>query len=84
MKISGLIKNISESEKSPIVIKLLEIIQQQSEENQLLKDEIARLKGQKSKPKIKSSNLDKKTDKKNQTRKSLVKKEVQNQKPSYS
>ncbi len=74
MKISGLIKNISESEKSPIVIKLLEIIQQLSEENQLLKDEIARLKGQKPKPKIKPSNLDKKTDKKKSNKKKPRKK----------
>jgi hypothetical protein len=46
MKISGVIKNISENEKSPIVIELLEIIRQQAEEIQHLKDEIARLKGQ--------------------------------------
>ncbi len=31
MKISGLIKTISENEKSPIVIELLEIIQQQAD-----------------------------------------------------
>jgi hypothetical protein len=64
MSISGHIKKISESEKSPIVVELLEILQRQSEEIQLLKDEIARLKGQKPKPKIKPSNLDKETDKK--------------------
>ena len=62
MNISGLIKNISESDKTPVVIALLEIIQQQAEEIQHLKDEIARLKGQKPKPKIKPSNLDKRTD----------------------
>ena len=69
MNISGHIKNISESEKSPIVIELLEIIQRQSEEIQLLKDEIARLKGQKPKPKIKPSNLDKETDKEKKSKK---------------
>ncbi len=63
MNISGLIKKISDDEKSPLVTELLQIIQQQAEEIQLLKDEIARLKGQKPKPKIKPSNLDKKTGK---------------------
>lgn len=55
-------KKLSENEKSPIVVELLELIEQQSETIQLLKDEIARLKGQKPKPKIKPSNLDKKID----------------------
>lgn len=41
----------------------MELIQKQAEEIQDLKDEIARLKGQKPKPKIKPSNLDKETDK---------------------
>ncbi len=65
MNVTDLIKNIPESEKTPLVIALLEINQQHAEEIQHLKDEIARLKGQKPKPKIKPSNLDKKTDKKN-------------------
>ncbi|MBU0993895.1 MAG: hypothetical protein KJ737_15480, partial [Proteobacteria bacterium] len=65
MNISGLTKRISDDEKSPLVTELLQIIQQQAEEIQLLKDEIARLKGQKPKPKIKPSNLDKKTNKGN-------------------
>ena len=69
MDISGQIKNISEGEKSPTVIKLLEIVQQQSEEIQHLRDEIARLKGQKPKPKIKPSNLDKDTDKEKKNKK---------------
>ena len=63
MNITDQIKNIPESEKTPLVIILLEIIQQQAEEIQHLKDEIARLKGQKPKPKIKPSNLVKETDK---------------------
>lgn len=62
MTISEQIKKITEGEKSPVIIELLEIIQQQAETIQLLKDEIARLKGQKPKPKIKPSNLDKNTD----------------------
>ncbi len=61
MNISGLTKRMSDDDKSPLVTELLQIIQQQSEEIQLLKDEIARLKGQKPKPKIKPSNLDKET-----------------------
>jgi len=63
MSITDQIKNIPESEKTPLVIILLEIIQQQAEEIQHLKDEIARLKSQKPKPKIKPSNLVKETDK---------------------
>ena len=59
--------NIPEKEKTPLVSQLLEniehqtvIIQQQAEEIQLLKDEIARLKGQKPKPKTKRSSTKKK------------------------
>ena len=58
--------NIPEEEKTPVVLQLIEIIeqisvvnQQQAEEIQLLKDEIARLKGQKPKPNIKPSKLEK-------------------------
>jgi hypothetical protein len=53
-------------EKSPVVLTLIEFleqqsstIQQQAEIIQLLKDEIARLKGQKPKPKIRPSKLEK-------------------------
>jgi uncharacterized small protein (DUF1192 family) len=56
---------IPEEEKTPIVLQLIEIIEQilvvnhqQSEQIQLLKDEIARLKGQKPKPNIKPSKLE--------------------------
>ena len=67
---------------TPLVAELLGTIQLQMEEIQLLKDEIARLKGQKPKPKIKPSNLEKETDKKKSSKKnqSLVK----NQRPKNS
>ena len=63
MDISRIIKKISKEEKTSLVEDLLGIIQKQSDELQQLKDEIARLKGHKAKPKIKPSNLDKKTGK---------------------
>ncbi len=53
MKVNLKLPNISEDEKTPIVVQLLElieqqasIIQQQAVQIQLLRDEIARLKGQ--------------------------------------
>jgi regulator of replication initiation timing len=65
------IPKILPEEKSPIVSQLLEILEQQSvllqrlvEENQLLRDELARLKNQKPKPKIPSSKLEKDFQKK--------------------
>ena len=68
------IPKIPEEEKTPIISPLLGIIEQQSvtiqlqaEQIQLLKDEIARLKGQKPKPKIRPSKLEK--DPKNQKEK---------------
>lgn len=51
--------SIPEEEKTPLVIQLLEIIRQQSEEIQSLKDEIARLKGHSGRPKIRPSRLEK-------------------------
>jgi len=51
--------NIAEDQVTPLVAELLAIIELQIEEIQLLKDEIARLKGQKPKPKIKPSILQK-------------------------
>jgi len=66
------IPKISSEDKSPVVSQLLGIIEQQSallqrliEEIQLLRDEIARLKNQKPKPKIPPSNLEKDTEKEN-------------------
>lgn len=60
---------IAEPEKTPLVLQLVDIIeqqavviQQQAEENQLLKDEIARLKGEKPKPVIRPSTLEKDSD----------------------
>ncbi len=50
---------ISDEERTPLVSAMLEIIHIQQEQIQELKDEIARLKGQKPKPKIKSSTLEK-------------------------
>lgn len=65
------IPKIPEEEKTPVVLQLVGITEQQSvliqlqaEEIQLLKDEIARLKGQKPKPKIRPSKLEKDRKKK--------------------
>ncbi len=52
MNVSNLIPQIPKEEITPVIAGLLEIIQKQSEEIQMLKDEIARLKGQKPKPKL--------------------------------
>ena len=63
------IPKIPKEENTLIISQLLEITEQQSvtiqlqgEEIQLLKDEIARLKGQKPKPKIRPSKLEKARD----------------------
>ncbi len=53
------IPKIPEQERTPLVCALLEIIQFQQEQIQELRDEIARLKGQKPKPKIRPSELEK-------------------------
>ncbi len=67
MRVNLKLPNISEDEKTPAVVQLLElieqqvsIVQQQAEQIQLLKDEIARLKGHNPKPDIKPSSLGKK------------------------
>ena len=54
---------MSKDEITPLVSELIEYIKQQGEMIQGLKDEIAQLKGQKPKPKIKPSNLDEETNK---------------------
>ena len=59
MKTTPKIPEIGEEERTPSVTALLEIVQIQQEQIQELRDEIARLKGQKPKPKIKPSVLEK-------------------------
>ena len=51
---------IPEDEKTPLVLQLLAVIEQQAEQIQQLKDEIARLKNHPRKPDIKPSSLEKK------------------------
>jgi hypothetical protein len=58
------IVDIPEEDRTPLVVKLIEIIGLQQEQIQALKDEIARLKGQKPRPKIKPSKLEKGSGKK--------------------
>ena len=63
MKTIGQILKMTKEEASPIVSELIDYIKQQGEMIQGLRDEIAQLKGQKPKPKIKPSNLDEETNK---------------------
>jgi len=63
------IPDIPEHERTPIVVQLLEVIHYQKEMIQSLRDEIAVLKGDKPKPKIKPSGMEK-GDKKNDGKKS--------------
>ena len=71
---------IPKEQITPLVAELLEIIQLQIQEIQLLRDEIARLKNQKPRPKIKPSRLEKSSNKgktkkrRNRRRKSKTKK----------
>jgi len=53
------IPEIPAEERTPLVVALLEIVRIQQEQIQELRDEIARLKGQKPKPRIKPSALEK-------------------------
>jgi len=62
------IPKIPEEERTPLVLALLEIIHFQQEQIQELKDEIAQLKGQKPKPMIKPSALEKDGGKKGKQR----------------
>jgi hypothetical protein len=58
MKAPPKIPHIPEEQRTPLVVALLEIIQFQQEQIQELRDEIARLKGQQPRPKIKPSVLE--------------------------
>jgi hypothetical protein len=51
------LSDIPESEKTPLVLLLLEIIMRQAEEIRQLKDEVARLKGNPARPKLKPSTV---------------------------
>ena len=53
---------VSESERSPLVDALLELIAWQQKQIEELEHQILKLKGETTKPKIKPSTLDKKTD----------------------
>ena len=55
------VPDVPEGERTPLLATLLEIISLQGEQIQALRDEIARLKGQKPKPQIKPSQLGKPT-----------------------
>jgi hypothetical protein len=53
------IPQIADKQRTPLVLALLEVIQYQQEQMGILKEEIARLKGQNPRPKIKPSRLEK-------------------------
>ena len=73
---------IAEEQKSPLVTQLLHVIEQQAKEIQQLKDEIARLKGHKGKPKIPQSRLEKEPESKDDSEKSSQSKRPGSQKRS--
>jgi hypothetical protein len=66
MKPTLKIPEIREDDRTPLVVTLLEIVRIQQEQIQELRDEIARLKGQKPKPQIKPSALEKNSGNKEQ------------------
>ena len=70
MSITKMINQIPEEEKTPLVLSLIETIRLQSETIRQLKDEIARLKGNNQKPKIKPSKLENDKKKKGKGKKS--------------
>ena len=72
MSIDKILSEIPESEKTPLVLMLIEIIKNQAIEIAELKAEIARLKGNPAKPKLKpstTSKIDKKRNKESKTSK---------------
>jgi hypothetical protein len=70
MKVNIKASSIPEDEKTPLVLQLLAVIEQQAEQIQQLKDEIARLKKHPRKPNIKPSSLGKKKKSKSKKSKS--------------
>ena len=68
MSITTRFPKIPEEQITPLMAELLELIQLQMDEIQFLRDEIARLKGQKPRPNIKPSRLEK-TSNSNKTKK---------------
>jgi hypothetical protein len=68
MSITTRFPKIPEEQITPLMAELLELIQLQMDEIQFLRDEIARLKGQKPRPNIKASRLEK-ASKSNKTKK---------------
>ena len=58
MNIPNFVKSVPAEDKTPLVLQLLEVIQEQYEKIQGLKDEIAILKGEKGKPSISPSSLE--------------------------
>lgn len=71
------ILKMSKREEPPIVSELIDYIKQQGDMIQKLKDELAELKGQKPRPQIKPSNLEKsQTEEKHTKKKAWIQKEI--------
>jgi uncharacterized small protein (DUF1192 family) len=67
MRVNLKASTIPEDEKTPLVLQLLSVIEQQAEQIRQLKDEIARLKNHPPRPKIKPSSLEKKKKRKSRS-----------------
>ena len=67
MRVNLKASTIPEDEKTPLVLQLLSVIEQQAEQIQQLKDEIARLKNHSPRPNIKPSSLEKKKKRKSRS-----------------
>ena len=74
MSITTRLPKIPEDQITPLVAELLDLVQLQMQEIQLLRDEIARLKGQKPKPNIKPSRLETASNRAKTTRRRRPKK----------